>query len=284
MATTSPTPRDVVFQRLEAAVGAIQDSEQFRRYLDVQARFHRYSWGNVALILAQRPDATMVAGFHAWLKLHRYVKKGERGITIIVPMRRKARDEDESDAADADAGTNWNGSVFFGTGYVFDVSQTDGEPLPQVEVPVLDGEGGVELFRQFEAMARRNHVEVHVAGDDEFVDPTMMGAYLTLHQTILVRQAAPLQMLKTLVHELAHHFSPRGLPREQSETVAEAVAYVVCAHFGHDTGTRSFPYIATWSQEQAVLKQVLTLVQRVSATIIDQLSGELANQTPEVAS
>src|SRR5438105_2553727 len=95
-----------VLARLEQAVGEIQDSDTFRAYLDVQSRFHRYSWGNVALILAQRPDATRVAGYHAWLKLHRFVKKGERGIKIVVPMRRKAKDGEEDEGA----------RLFFGTG------------------------------------------------------------------------------------------------------------------------------------------------------------------------
>src|SRR5690349_10402813 len=79
----SPRPESAqpdVFARLEQAVGAIQDSDTFRAYLDVQARFHRYSFGNVALILAQRPDATMVAGFNAWLKMKRFVRRGETGI------------------------------------------------------------------------------------------------------------------------------------------------------------------------------------------------------------
>src|SRR5215207_10463900 len=112
-----------VLARLEQAVGQIQDSESFRRYLDVQARFHHYSWGNVSLILAQHPTATQVAGYNAWLKMHRYVKRGEKGIKIIVPMTKKVKTEnDEEDS-----------KLFFGVGNVFDVSQTDGEPLPKVE-------------------------------------------------------------------------------------------------------------------------------------------------------
>src|SRR5438105_13979382 len=93
-----PTRRQPdILARLEQAVGAIQDSDSFRAYLDVQARFHHYSWGNVALILAQRPDATQVAGYNAWLKMHRYVKRGEHGIKIIVPMTKKYKREDGED-------------------------------------------------------------------------------------------------------------------------------------------------------------------------------------------
>src|SRR5580704_17172257 len=103
-----------VFARLEQAVGEIHDSDSFRRYLDVQSRFHRYSWRNVALILAQRPDATQVAGYNAWLKLHRYVRRGEHGITIIVPMSKKLPRDDGEDEQ----------RLFFGTGTVFDIEQT----------------------------------------------------------------------------------------------------------------------------------------------------------------
>ena len=82
-----------VLARLEQAVGQIQDSETFRRYLDVQARFHRYSPNNAALILMQRPEATRVAGYNDWLRMHRYVRKGERAIKIIVPLFKTSIDE-----------------------------------------------------------------------------------------------------------------------------------------------------------------------------------------------
>jgi hypothetical protein len=126
-----------ILARLEQAVGAIQDSDSFRAYLDVQARFHRYSWSNVALIFAQRPDATQVAGYNAWLKMHRYVRRGEKAIKIVVPMTKKVEGEDGEPER----------KLIFGTGNVFDVSQTDGEPLPVVEVPVLTGQAGRELYR-----------------------------------------------------------------------------------------------------------------------------------------
>src|ERR1700747_988330 len=85
--------RDEVFARLEQAVGAIQDSESFQAYLRMQAKFHRYSPNNVVLILAQRPDASVVAGYNRWLELHRYVKKGEKAIKILAPMSKKVEDD-----------------------------------------------------------------------------------------------------------------------------------------------------------------------------------------------
>src|SRR5437773_12559627 len=88
---TQPTPD--ILQRFEDAVGAIQDSESFRRWLDISARFHKYSLGNQLLIALQKPEATYVAGYHAWLKMNRYVKKGEHGIAIMVPHVRKVETE-----------------------------------------------------------------------------------------------------------------------------------------------------------------------------------------------
>src|SRR4051812_735677 len=88
-----PKPQSDLLQRFEDAVGAIQDSDSFRHWLDVSSRFHTYSLGNQLLIAMQRPDATYVAGFHAWLKLGRHVLKGERGIAIMVPHARKATND-----------------------------------------------------------------------------------------------------------------------------------------------------------------------------------------------
>ncbi len=252
-----------ILNKLEQAVGEIQDSETFRRYLDVQARFHRYSWGNVALILAQRPDATRVAGYHTWLQLHRYVRRGEKGIKIIVPMHRKDKvSNEEQEEVEM-------GRLFFGTGTIFDVSQTDGEALPEVEVPVLDGTEGGEVYTGLEHLAVSEGLFVKWNTDE--LPENAMGAYFPKKREIVIREAAPLQMTKTLAHELAHHFAFRDAEhtRGEHEAIAEATAYVVCSHFGLDTGVRSFPYIALWSQDRAVLKGVLTVIQTVSTKMID---------------
>src|SRR5215212_282861 len=152
--------------RLDDAVSAIHDSEAFCRYLEVQARFHRYSYGNVLLILSQRPDATQVAGYRAWQSLGRQVRRGERGIKILVPMTvREPGDQASTDAGDTvepaamprDPGPSADPAsvrrrLLFGVGTVFDVSQTDGEPLPAIDVPVLDGDDGAALYARLEAV------------------------------------------------------------------------------------------------------------------------------------
>lgn len=263
-----PSHRAEVLARLEQAVGQIQDSETFRRYLDVQARFHKYSWGNVALILMQRRDATHVAGYNTWLKLHRYVRRGERGIKIIVPMRHKRNQDDPEE----------EGRLFFGIGNVFDITQTEGEDLPDIQVPELHGDTreGRDLFDRMGDFARRSGLSVVIGGED--LKDTQMGYYSPVKKEIGLRPAEPLQMVKTLAHELAHHFAESKASDAESETIAEAVAYVTCAHFGLDTGARSFPYIAVWSKDRSVLKNALTIVQRLSAEMIDGVEGNKSGE------
>src|ERR1700737_3399138 len=110
-------------------------SEALKNYLAAMGRFHRYSWGNSLLIYSQRPEATHVAGFHAWLKMRRYVRKGEKGIVILAPMVGRKKSDDEL--------TEDNQTRVFGfrAAHVFDVSQTDGEPLPEFATVKGDPEG-----------------------------------------------------------------------------------------------------------------------------------------------
>lgn len=291
--------------RLDDAIGAIHTSEAFRRYLDLQARFHRYSSGNVLLILAQRPDATQVAGYRAWQRLGRQVRRGERGITILVPMPTRfplqqsempgsssadsssAHEPDSTDARSTERPEpGRRGRLRFGAGAVFDVSQTDGAALPTFEAPLLTGDAGADLYGYLEQVAREEAVRVERGGPG-LVRPETMGYYAPDERLIVVREAAQLQMTKTLAHELAHHLDyihaaadrrPRSTPEE--ETVAESVAYIVCARFGHDTGTRSFPYVAAWSREREVFKQALGRIQLLSHDLIDRVERRRIDPAP----
>src|SRR6266849_1423065 len=120
-------------------------SEALKTYLSVMSRFHKYSWGNCLLIYSQRPEATHVAGFHAWLKLRRYVRKGEKGIVILAPMvgRRKSADELTEDEQTRLFG--------FRAAHVFDVSQTDGEPMPVFAAVKGDPESYTDRLKEFVA-------------------------------------------------------------------------------------------------------------------------------------
>lgn len=247
-----------ILQRFEDAVSAIQDSESFRRWLDVSSRFHKYSLGNQLLIAMQRPDATHVAGFNAWLRLGRHVRKGEKGIKIMVPLARKVTNDD---------GEEERRVTGFGTGHVFDVSQTDGEPLPTLDVPTLEGDAGAELWESLSRFAATEGVSVKVVAPTD-LPPNAMGYYVPATKAIVVGAYSQRQRTKTLAHELGHHIA-RVDDRAENECIAEGIAYVVCAHFSLDTGERSFPYVASWAKDKTVLKGVLATIQAASAKLIE---------------
>lgn len=260
--------------RLEQAVTQIHDSDAFRRYLDSQARFHRYSFGNVLLILAQQPNATRVAGYRAWQSLNRYVRRGERAIRILVPMSRRVEQEQPPTDGDPDSDPARRSRLFFGIGHVFDISQTEGEPLPTIEVPVLQGDEGADLYRH---LARLAADEALTLCHTDALPGQAMGVYYPAAKSITLRRSAQRQMTKTLAHELGHHFARASESSPEEETVAESIAYVVCARFGLDTGERSFPYVAIWSQEPRLFRSALGRIQTISAHMIERVSpGEAA--------
>src|SRR5215210_5617885 len=254
-----------VRQKLDQQVSAIQDSDTFRAYLTAQAKFHHYSFGNVLLILAQKPDATRVAGYRTWQSMNRYVRKGEKSIGILAPLKKKITDQDTGDE-------RW-GLYGFRRASVFDISSTEGEPLPEVPVPVLDSEAGGELYARLEDAARDEGLTVQRGHERFGAREQMMGFYEPQNRLIALREGSQLQMTKTLAHELGHHVAGHTESGPASETEAEGIAYVVLAHHGLDSGERSFPYVATWAKDKTVLKAALTSIQQVSLTLIERTQG-----------
>lgn len=261
-----PRVREYVDQ-LDKSVSAIQDSDTFRAYLTAQAKFHHYSFGNVLLILAQKPDATRVAGYRAWQSMDRVVKKGEKSIGILAPLIKKVEDPKSGEEERRVFG--------FRRASVFDYSQTYGEPLPEVPVPVLDSEAGKELYDRLEGVARDERLTVD-RGSERFTGrPNTMGWYDRNRRLIAVRaDVSQLQATKTLAHETAHHFAQHQVSGAESETEAEGVAYVVLAKYGLDSGERSFPYVATWAQNKDTMRAALGQIQRLSQAIIGRLEPE----------
>lgn len=151
-------------------------------------------------------------------------------------------------------------------------------PSPTIDIPVLTGDEGRALYTRLEQVARDEGL--NVALGSERLRPTSMGFYSPDERRIVVREAAPRQMAKTLAHELAHHFGGATSSDPEEETVAESVAYVSCARFGLDTGERSFPYVATWSREPSVFRAALGRIQRLSHLLIDRIdAGATAGQS-----
>jgi len=232
-------------------------SEEMRRYLDFVARFHQYSPSNIFLIMLARPDATHVAGFQAWKKMGRYVRKGEHGIPIFAPMIHK-EDPDDDNSPKVLSG--------FRVVYVFDVSQTDGEPLP----PVPDWkspEKNAELNEKLIRFAESKGITVtfkELPGETQGV--SRGGAI----------EISPDAGTKTLIHEIAHELMHQGnvLPIDHStrELQAEAVAYIVSRHYGF-TVCKCPNYIALSCLEDQGFESSIPIIQKTASEIIGSVLG-----------
>jgi len=279
---------DLVMKQLKAGVEGIQDSYQFRMFLTTMSKFHDYSIGNQILIMLQKPEAVRVAGFYTWKDLGRWVKKGEKGIAIMAPVMpprskatcpgcgaevsRKVRYCPEcGHGLEQASAIDFEQPRYFRVVYVFDVNQTEGENLPEFEVPVLTGEANEELFADLLAHMKQRGVGVDCDSRPQ-MDPGIKGFFS--QAGIWVRPEEPrAQQLKTLLHEIAHYYSEGvfHIPRQDAETIAESAAFVVGTHFGFDTGVRSFPYVALWAKDKKVLENNLGAIRKVSTTIIEAL-------------
>lgn len=259
---------------LENGVKAILDSENYCQYLRVMAKFYRYSFTNSILIFLQRPDATFVAGFNDWQrKFKRYVKKGEHGIRIIAPCRVKAKVDSGSDEEDQTQITH----LFFKTAVVFDIKQTDGEPLPLITVQELEGklDGYDALFGALQKVAQFPVVfeEIQVGA---------LGCCSHVEKQITVKPGmSEVQTIKTTLHEMSHailHGSENDRGRAAMELEAESVAFTVCSHFGIDTSDYSFNYLAAWSPDTQLkeFKKSLRIIQETSMLLIDQIEEAMA--------
>lgn len=256
-------------------------SETLTRYLATMGKFHRYSFTNVMLIFCQRPTATHVAGFHTWLKFSRYVRKGEKGIAIFAPMRVKARSEDERNGSPARDDERSSETVLrFRIVHVFDIAQTDGEPLP--EPARVDGDPGESLQRLREFAASRG-VEVIYTETLGGADGGARAGHIVLRQGM-----TPGEEFAVLVHELAHTMLHCGEQVQRGaktvrETEAEAVAFVVAHAVGLQTSTACSDYIQSYNGDIKTLTESLERIQRTSAemlaAVLDQPRHEQHSDT-----
>ncbi len=261
--------RKTIDDRLEQLAKAVDDvraSELFRQYLDVQARFHKYSWHNTMLIVTQKPDAERVAGFKTWQTMGRYVRKGERGIMIFAPRPWKHTDTDDNGKDTERQG------VSFRPVYVFDVSQTDGDPLPEVEVPDVETAADT-LLASLERVAAKRGIAINYTTLDAGYFGVSKGGTIDLATGHATGQSA-----KTLAHELAHEAMhkkdrPDGLTRTVAELEAESVAYVVCSHFGLAVEVRASRYIAQWNGDGKALRESLARIAATARDIIDDVDA-----------
>jgi hypothetical protein len=275
---------EAVLRELKRGVEGIQQSDNFRLFLTTMSKFHDYSVGNLILIGIQKPDATYVAGYNTWKELERHVKEGEKGIAIQAPIfpprpicavcgARIPRGAKYCPQCGEPVEVEEMGLTpsYFKVVHVFDISQTEGKPLPEFEVPVLTGEANEELFNKVMALAKKQGLTMSFEPRPH-QDPAIKGQYFG--KTIWVKPDEPrAQQLKSLLHEIAHYYSEGvfTIPTVDAETIAESAAYVVGAHYGFDTGVRSFPYVALWAKDKKVLEENLKAIRRVATTILEEL-------------
>ena len=292
-----PTNRERLQQitaGIEQGIKELFESEKYMRYLSVMSRFHRYSVNNTMLIYMQKPDATLVAGYNKWKnQFERHVKRGEHGITIIAPTPFKKKIEEQKLDPDTKAPIlDAEGKAvmeereveipMFRPVKVFDVSQTDGKPLPELASTLS---GSVQNYEAFmEALRRSAPVPLSV----EPMAANMDGYFSPDQQRIAIREGmSEVQTVSAAVHEIAHSKlhnyakaqeeaaragdkePPKKKDRNTEEVEAESISYAVCQYYGIQTGENSFGYIANWSQG----KELPEL--RASLETINKAAGEL---------
>jgi antirestriction protein ArdC len=294
----SDNPRDrmkEITDRLEAGIKGIFNSDDYKNYLKTLSKFHNYSFNNCILIAMQKPDATHVAGFNAWRDdFKRPVMKGEKGIKIFAPAPFKTTKEVDRLDASGKPIVGKNGQrekeqleitvPAFKIVSVFDVSQTDGEPLPRLGVNELTG--SVDKYRElFAALEKASPVPVGF----EPIASGAKGYYQQTEKCIVINEGmSELQNLKTAIHEIAHarihdidKNAPKDAPRPDRDTrevQAESVAYAVCQHYGLDTSEYSFGYVATWSGDKQLdaLKASLDTIRKEADAIITEVDKYFA--------
>jgi len=260
------SPQQLVRENVQHLIAQLEagHSEALTAFLDAMAHFPAYSLGNLLLIARQKPDATNVAGMWTWNQLGRRVKRGEKGIAILAPMIGKRRQKPEPSATE-DAEAEKSALLGFRRVYVWDISSTEGRPLPELEK--VTGNAGDYLDRLREYVSTQGITLEYT----ESIAPALGIAFGTTIRLLPGQTEA--ETFTTLVHELAHivlkHTERRtAITKTVRETEAEAVAFVVGKSVGLTTSTASADYIALYHGDAALLTESLETVQRVSTLIL----------------
>ncbi|MBT9646650.1 DUF4316 domain-containing protein [Blautia sp. MCC289] len=289
-----------ITDRLETGIQELFESERYKAYLTSMAKFHSYSFNNTLLIAMQ--GGQLVAGYNKWRDdFHRNVKKGEKAIKILAPAPFKAKKEVQKLDAQGRPVMGKDGKPVtevqeiqvpaFKIVSVFDVSQTEGEPLPSIGVEELTG--SVERYGEFfKALEQTSPVPIGF----EDIPGGSHGYYHLTEKRIAIQEGmSELQTLKTAIHEIAHSklhaIDPEAPAIEQAdrpdsrtrEVQAESVAYAVCQHYGLDTSDYSFGYVAGWSSGKDLkeLKASLETIRTTAHELITTIDGHLAQLQKE---
>ena len=280
---------------IEDGIKELFQSESYAQYLQTMSRFHHYSVNNQVLIHMQKPDATLVAGFNKWKnQFGRNVIKGEHGIKIIAPTPFKKKIEQEKldpdtqlPMLDADGKIITEEKTIQIPMYkpvtVFDVSQTEGRPLPQLAHDLSGNVANYDVF--MEALRRSSPVPISI----EVMGGGMDGYFDLEHQDIAIRKGmSEVQTVSAVIHEMAHallHNRTKDteektpeLSRSTEEVQAESISYAVCAYYGIATCDNSFGYIASWSKDKTLpeLRESLEVISKTADGLINDIDRHYA--------
>jgi len=255
-----------LFENLKSGVAELITSGKFHEYLKFQSQFHRYSFSNTMLIFLQIPEATRVAGIKTWNSMGRKVKKGQKGIKIYAPLARKVENEETGDEEWILKG--------FKVVTVFDIVQTEGEPLPEL-APDLEGDtqNGRQLYEQL-MLAAPVPIRFGETGSAK-------GYYHPENREIVLNDKwSGDDLTSTLLHEVIHSIVEKEPPKDQAdrqraEIVAEGATYVVAQYFGLDTSLYSFGYVTGWAKGD--VEKVIKL-----GNDIQKAAGELIRRVEDV--
>lgn len=267
------------------------DSEQFRSFLDTMSKFHNYSLNNIHLLKMQNPNVSRVASFNKWkTDFERTVKKGSKALKIWVPYQVKTKISANQNELSFSPSENEMEEkevtvTRFKLGNVFDVSQTEGKELPKA-INELTGDikDYEDLYRAAKAVSMDNQVPISF---EEIKRESTNGYYSPDENRIVISKGlkGQEQILKTIFHEMAHADLHRGTNAQygddqyrKQELQAESVAYVVANHFGFDTSSYSFGYLAIWAKDKNGFEDMveqLQVVQKEAKSLIDRMDAKL---------
>lgn len=285
-----------IMEKLEKGVQDVFESDNYKKLLNVMSQLPHYSVNNQILIMLQNPKASMCNSFTGWKKQNRYVKAGEKGLRILAPApyqverEQEKRDQNNQVVRDKDGEPVMEKVKItinsFKPVSTFDISQTDGEPLPQLGVKELLGSvEGYEIL--LDAIKQASPVPISF----EQIDSGAKGYFHVEENRIAIQEGmSEAQTIKTLLHETSHatlhskeavEANKEKKSRSQKECEAESVAYVVSQHYGVDTSEYSFGYVAGWSSDQDTpeLKASLNIIRKASSELITKIDEIIADRS-----
>ena len=264
-----------LLEKLDNRIDEVKDSDEFKDMLRFLSKFHKYSYHNSILIHIQNQEATFVAGYKQWqTKFNRQVKKGEQGIAILAPFTYKKKVTEETEDGDEKETDKTVTKTYFRPVYVFDIAQTEGPPPPIIDISLQDNLN--ELLQPLvEFTTSKQEIKLKYKPLSEHTSGYSAGGLIVIDDNLNDTEKINV-LLHELAHELLHYEGKDDLTREIKEMEAEAVSFVVLAHYKIES--KSDKYLAMYKKTYD-LKKSLDKISKVSSSIIDYCDRHINKKT-----